>query len=165
MITKKPFSYLFVNGLFIFITVIGMVGLYLTRLPCSNWISIIWALWILANYLFLIRIKVCRYCSNHGLSCPMGWGILVPFFISKGDTDKFSRQKWPIIYFVSFAVLPSMLMVISLIFNWDLPLAFIFITFGFLGLILYWLVRTKFCNECIMAPSCLLTKLLQFSKL
>ena len=137
----------------------GAVGLYLTRLPGSIWISIIWTLWILVNYLFLIRIKVCCYCFYYGQSCPMGWGTLVPFFISQGETNKFSRQRWPIIYFCSFAVFPSLLMIISLIFYWDLSLAFIFIGFSFLGLSLYMAARTKCCNKCAMEPSCLLTKL------
>jgi len=160
MITKKLFSYLFFNGLFFLIAVLGMAGLYLTKLPGSIWISIIWALWILANYLILIRIKVCRYCSYYGRhGCPMGWGIFVPFLISQGDTDKFSTQSWPLIYFVSLAVLPSLSMIICLIFYWDLFVGFIFILFGFFGLIIYRLVRTECCNNCQMKTSCLLSKL------
>ena len=138
---------------------IGAAGLYLTRLPCSIWIAIIWTLWILVNYLFLIRIKVCRYCCYYGQNCPMGWGTLVPFFISQGEIKRFSKQKWPIIYFCSFAAFPSLLMIISLIFDWNLRLAFIFFAFSFLGLSLYVAARTKCCNKCDMEPSCLLTKL------
>jgi len=159
MNTQKIFSPIFFNSLFLVITTVGSAGLFLTRLPDSRWLSLVWTFWVLANYLFLTRVKVCRHCSFYGKSCPMGWGKVVPLLTSRGDTDRFSRQRWPLFYFLSFALLPQFLMAVSLIHSWDPCLACMSVLFGLLGLLLYGLARTLCCPTCSMKPSCLLSKL------
>jgi len=159
MSTQRILSPLFLNGLFLTITAVGSEGLFLTRLPGSMWLSLVWTLWVLANYLFLTRVKVCRHCSFYGKSCPMGWGKVVPFLASRGDPDRFSRQKWPLFYFISFALIPQFLMGVSLLQTWNPFLAFVEALFGLLGLLLYGLARTLCCPTCSMKPSCLLSKL------
>ena len=150
--------FLFLNGLFILIMGTGMLGLYFSRLPGSGWLSVIWVVWILANYLFLIRIKVCRYCSHYGRTCPMGWGRLISFFMAKGERAGFSNQKWAILYFLSFAVFPFLAMVISLIFSWNPVELLLLILFLLSGFFLYKMTRALCCTHCDMKPLCLLTK-------
>ena len=159
MSTQRILSPLFFNGLFLAITSVGSAGLFLTRLPGALWLSVAWTLWVLANYLFLTRVKVCRHCSFYGKSCPMGWGKIVPFLARRGDPARFSRQRWPLFYFLSFALLPQFLMVASLIIDWNPFLACMSALFGLLGLLLYGLARALCCPTCSMKPSCLLSKL------
>jgi len=160
---RAIFPFLFFNGLFLGITGIGMLGLYFSDLPGSAWLSVIWVVWILVNYLFLIRIKVCRYCSYYGRKCPMGWGMLVSSFISRGEMSGFSQQKWAILYFLSFAAFPFLSMVMSLIFSWNLVELFLLILFLFSGLLLYKLARRLCCTHCDMKSLCLLTKISSLS--
>lgn len=161
MSTCKNLSPLFLNGLFVLIASVGSAGLSLTRLPGSGWFALIWDLWVLTNYLFLTRIKVCRYCFFYGRSCPMGWwGKVVAVLATRGDPALFSRQRWPLVYFFSFALLPQLLMGGSLIYDWNPLLASLEALFGFLGLLLYVLARTFCCPGCSMKPSCFLSKLL-----
>ncbi|MEW5803364.1 MAG: hypothetical protein AB1847_14820 [bacterium] len=155
---RRPFP-LFFNGFFLGITAVGSIGLYLTKFPGSVWISLFWVLWVLANYLFLIRIKVCRHCAFYGRKCPMGWGKVVPLLAGQGDPDGFSRLKWPMLYFFSFALLPQFLMVVSLIRTWDIILACIEALFALLGLSLCILARVLCCPRCSMKSVCLLSKL------
>ncbi|MEW6382083.1 MAG: hypothetical protein AB1611_21115 [bacterium] len=159
MKTRKGPSPLFFNGLFLVIAGVGMAGLSLTGLPGSWWLSLIWMVWVLANYLFLVRIRVCRYCSFYGHRCPMGWGKAVPRLVTRGCPDKFASRKWPLVYFFSFALLPQLLIAVSLIRTWNLLLACLAVLFGLLGFLLFGLARTFCCPSCSMEPSCFLSRL------
>jgi hypothetical protein len=150
---------LYLNGLFNLIIGIGVLGISLTQLPMSILIAMIWAIWIIINYLFLIRLKLCRFCCYYGERCPLGWGILIPLFFSKGDTSKFSRQGWSIIYLISYAMVPPLLMIISLFYQWDLSLLSVLIIFIFLGFLLYWGARSRCCVQCRMRSECLWTRI------
>lgn len=155
-ISLSPF---FLNALFLLTASVGATGLYFVSLPGSGWLSLIWVVWILINYLFLVRLKVCRHCYFYGQSCPMGWGNVVPRLTSQGCLDKFSQLTWPLIYFGSFALLPQVLMVISLIRGFSLILACLAALFGLLGLVLFLLARIFCCPTCRMKPSCFLSRL------
>lgn len=165
MTGENEFPYLLLNGLFIVTILTGVLGIYLTIAPGAAWFALIWALWILANYLFIIRLKLCRHCFYYGKRCPLGWGALISSFFSKGDLNRFHTQRWPIVYLVSHVILPSLLIVISLIFKWDLFLFSVLIIFEFLCLILFLLARTNCCYYCKMEPVCLLSKFSKFYKM
>lgn len=154
--------YLYLNGLFILIVVIGFLGISHIQWVGSGWLAITWVTWIILNYLFIIRIKLCRHCKYYGHRCPLGWGILIPFLCSKGDSKKFSGQKWPVLYLISYAVIPPVLMFVSLTFLWDPWLFSILVIFILSGILLYWLAGSRCCANCKMISLCLLSKINDF---
>jgi len=154
--------YLYLNGLFILIIGIGFLGISHLQWLSSGWLAIFWVIWIMVNYLFLIRIKLCRHCKYYGHRCPLGWGILIPFLCSKGESKRFSGQKWPVLYLISYAVIPPVLIFISLIFQWDLCLFLILGLFVLSGILLYSLARSRCCANCKMRSLCLMSKISDF---
>ena len=151
--------YLYLNGLFILIMLIGFYGIFHTQWVGSGWFAIIWAAWIMVNYLFFIRIKLCRYCEYYARRCPLGWGQLVPLLCSKGEEERFSKQKWPVLYLVSYALIPTAWMFISLIFQWDFLLFLMLVMFVLIGILLYWLASSRCCKSCKMRRLCLMSKI------
>ena len=147
------------NGLFILIAAIGFWGIKQIRCPGSAWVAYIWVVWILSNYLFMIRYTLCRHCCYYGRKCPLGWGILLPLFFPKGDVGKFSKQKWPVLYLISYAMIPPLLMIGALLLHWNGALFILLILYIFLGSLLFILARFRCCDHCIMRTDCLLSRI------
>ena len=150
--------YISLNLLFLIETSLGIVGISRSRLPLSKAFSILWAAWIMINYLYLIRIRLCKHCFYYGKRCPLGWGLIIPRLCSMGDLGMFNRVKWPILYLFSYTLLPPVVIIPSLIYSWDLYLLWILILFLALGLSIFLLARGLCCAHCKMESMCILSK-------
>jgi len=164
MKVRDGLTLFFFNGFFILIAIIGFWGIYQVKCPGSGWIALIWFVWILANYLLLIRYKLCRHCLYYGRKCPLGWGMLLPLLFPKGEVRRFSKQKWPILYFVSYAMIPPLWMISALVFHWNGYVFVFLILYMILGSLLFILARIRCCSQCKMISHCLLSRIASWCK-
>lgn len=153
------FSIFLLNGLFILIAAVGFWGIKQIKCPGSAWIAFIWVVWILSNYLLLIRYTLCRHCFYYGRKCPLGWGALLPHLFPKGSVDNFPKQKWPLLYLISYAMIPPLLMISALLFHWNGALFMFLILYILLGVLLFILARLRCCAHCKMISRCLLSRI------
>ena len=147
------------NGSFLLIVAAGLLGISRSAVPGASWYGWIWAVWSMANYLYIIRVRLCRHCSYYGLPCPLGWGRIVPLLCDRGDPHIFGRTRWPVVYLLSYAGIPPVFMGISLFFRWNPHVIGAFIAFTGGGLLMYIAARRWCCTGCSMASHCLLSRI------
>jgi len=118
--------------------------------------------WIMANYLYVIRVRLCRHCFYYGLHCPLGWGRIVPLFCERGDPHIFGRTRWPVLYLFSYAVFPPVFIALSLFFRRDPYVMGALIAFFAMGLLMFIAARRWCCMGCRMTSHCLLSRISRF---
>ncbi|MGA1843815.1 MAG: hypothetical protein ACMUIS_04560 [bacterium] len=150
---------LVLNGLFLLVVAAGLLGIARSAVPGAAWYGGIWAAWSMANYLYIIRIRLCRNCSYYGLPCPLGWGRIVPLLCDRGDPHMFGRMRWPVVYLLSYAGIPPVFMTISLFFEPDPYVIGALIAFTFVGVLMCIAARKWCCTRCLMASHCLLSRI------